>query len=103
MEDVAQIPCCCGCGRRLAAEVPVQLLAWELPYAASVALKRKKIIRKRLTYKEKKLTCWVGRDPSVKYGILFRWRINFPFQFFYCGKIHIKFTLNHFKYRVQWY
>ena len=29
--DVAQIPCCCGCG-----------VGWQLPYARGVALKRKR-------------------------------------------------------------
>ena len=43
----------CRCGsdlallwqrRRLAAEAPVQLLAWELPHATGTALKKKKIL-----------------------------------------------------------
>ena len=40
--DAAQIPHCCGCGVRqqLAAAVPIGPLAWELPYAAGVALNK---------------------------------------------------------------
>ena len=40
VEDGAQILHCCGCGIGQAA--PISLLAWELPYATSAALKRKK-------------------------------------------------------------
>ena len=38
--DVAQIPCCCGCGRlQFQFDQPP---AWELPYAAGEALKGRK-------------------------------------------------------------
>ena len=40
--DVACIHCCSCCGYRLAATAPILPLAWELPYATGVALKRKK-------------------------------------------------------------
>ena len=36
-EDVDLTPCCCGCGA--GRQPQLQLLAWELPYAASAALK----------------------------------------------------------------
>ena len=38
VKDAAWIWRCCGCGCRLAAAVPVQLLAWDPPYA--LALKK---------------------------------------------------------------
>ena len=40
--EVAQIPSCCGCGNRPAAAAPIQLLAWELPYAMWQRWKEKK-------------------------------------------------------------
>ena len=41
--DAARIPRGCDCGvRRLAAAALIRLLAWELAYAAGVALKEKK-------------------------------------------------------------
>ena len=53
VEDVAQIWYCCGCGiavamvllwlwHRPAAAAMIRPLAWELPYAVGVALKKKK-------------------------------------------------------------
>ena len=39
--DMAQILCCCGCGRQAAA-ASTGPLVWELPYATGTALKRKK-------------------------------------------------------------
>ena len=42
--DMAQMPSCCGCvWYRLAAIALTQPLAWELPYAMGMALKRNKI------------------------------------------------------------
>ena len=38
--DAAQIWHCCGCGCRPAAAAPIQPLAWKLPYAPGVAIKR---------------------------------------------------------------
>ena len=38
--DLAQIPCCCGCGVGQAAVAPIRPLAWEPPYAVGVALKK---------------------------------------------------------------
>ena len=41
--DAAKIWCCClWLWHRMAAKAPIQPLAWELPYAVGVALKRKK-------------------------------------------------------------
>ena len=40
--DAPQILCCCGLWCRLAAAALIQPLSQELPYAAGVALKRKK-------------------------------------------------------------
>ena len=40
--DEAQIQHCCVCGCRPSAAVPIQPLAWELPYAADAAVKEKK-------------------------------------------------------------
>ena len=40
--DVAGIPSSCGYGCRPAAAAPIGSLAWELPYATGVALKRQK-------------------------------------------------------------
>ena len=37
---------CCGYGVRLAAAAPIRPLTWELPYAAGVALKRQKKLKK---------------------------------------------------------
>ena len=51
--DVARIQSCGGCGVRLAAAALIPPLAWELPYAASVTLKRKK--EKRNKKKKKSL------------------------------------------------
>ena len=39
--DTAQVPHCCGCSG-LAAVAPSRPLAWEFPYAADAALKKKK-------------------------------------------------------------
>ena len=48
--DVAQIPAQLWLWRRPAAAAPIQYLAWELPYATGVALKRneKKKERKKI-------------------------------------------------------
>ena len=40
--DKAWIPHCCGCGVGRQLQLQFDPLAWELPYAAGVALKRKK-------------------------------------------------------------
>ena len=69
--DVAQIPHCCGSdGYRPAAAAPIQCLAWELPHAAGVAIKRLKAkIRSQKRW-------WlpsavhVLRGPAVKWLIL---------------------------------
>ena len=52
--DAAQIWHCCGCGCAVAL---IQPLAWELPYAASVALKRNKTEQNKKgdTEKDKRL------------------------------------------------
>ena len=42
MEDATRILCCSGLWRRLAAIAPIRLLAWEPPYASSVALEKTK-------------------------------------------------------------
>ena len=42
--DVAQIWCCCGCGCGIGLIAAlIRLLAWELPYAAGTAIKRKRM------------------------------------------------------------
>ena len=50
----ALIPCCCGCGVETAAAALTQPLAWEPPYAAASALKRKK--KDRLLYEKSSWT-----------------------------------------------
>ena len=40
--EAAGMPCCCGCGIGTVA-APVWPVAWERPYAAGVAIKKKKI------------------------------------------------------------
>ena len=45
--------------RRRAAEAPIQPLAWELPYAAGVALKRKKKYVKRINITKQKQAPWL--------------------------------------------
>ena len=46
LELQLRILSCFGC-RRLAAATPIQPLAWELPYAAGMALKKKRKEKKR--------------------------------------------------------
>ena len=47
--DVARIPRCCGCGVA-GSKIRIQLLAWEPPHAAGVALKKKKKKSQKIIY-----------------------------------------------------
>ena len=60
---------------RPAAAVPIQPLAWELPHASSVAIKRKKKKKKK---KKKDVKKW--KD------ILFYYKRNLFFCFFFCER-----------------
>ena len=70
--EAAQILRCCGCGvgRQLSSNFTP---AWELPYAASVALKSKKRKRKKahpraIGFGEGKAECLVPQ-PALKQGL----------------------------------
>ena len=65
---MAQIWHCFGCGiDRPAAVAPIQPLAWELPYAPSVALKRpKKKKKKERKKKISRLRCTSERNEIHK-------------------------------------
>ena len=51
-----RILCCCGCGIRPAAVVPICPLAWELPYAAGAVLKK---AGKKKKKKERNRRWWI--------------------------------------------
>ena len=59
--DVAQIWHCCPCGVRPTAAASTQPLAWELPYAADVALKKKE------KEKKKKMLCEQVEGIKITY------------------------------------
>ena len=52
-------------GSSLAAAAPVRPLAWECPYAASEAIKRKKERKKKKKNLQRSLNAWLGRSSLV--------------------------------------
>ena len=58
---MAQIQICCGCGVGQQLQLQLDPLAWELPYAASVALKDKKT-KKKKDFTEMHIALCCGAD-----------------------------------------